>query len=167
VLSATCVLHRDTRLVSVPGFEVNHVGRLEIRFELLGPMRTFGPGGLQLPLQFIAGSLTGSFGHAAVLFGSDWASITGAGLIRHCGDMLLSLENERLHVQFRGLSRGQEKIVDDMFDQILPGPVRCRLWFAVTTESRHVSRLDRQLLVGIGSYDFRRREVTCEVFSVD
>jgi hypothetical protein len=166
-LSASYILRRGTRLVSVPGFEVNHVGRLEIRFELLSPARTFGPGGLQLPLQFVAGSLTGSFGHAAVVFGSDWASITGAGLIRHQGDMLLSLEDERLHVQFRGLSRGLEKIVDDMFDEVLPDPVRCRLWLAIVTESRHVSRLDRQLLVGLGSYDFRRREMACDVFSVD
>jgi hypothetical protein len=81
--------------------------------------------------------------------------------------MLLSLEDERLHVQFCGLSQGEEKIVDDMFDQILPDPVRCRLWLAVITESRHVSHLDRHLLVGLGSYDFRRREMTCEVFSVD
>jgi hypothetical protein len=85
-------------------------------------VRTFGPGGLQLSLQFVAGSLSCSFGHAAVVSGSDWASITGAGLIRHHGDMLLSLEDEWLHVQLRGLSRGEEKIVDDMFDQICPTP---------------------------------------------
>jgi hypothetical protein len=161
------MLPRGEHLASVPGFRVNYVGRLQIRFRLLDPVRTFGPGGLQLPLQFVAGSLTGAFGCAAVVFGSDWASITGAGLIRHRGDMWLSLEDERLQVQFGGLSRGQEKIVDDMFDQILPEPVHCRLWLQVTTESRHVSRLDRQLLVGLGSYDFRRREMTSDVFSVD
>jgi hypothetical protein len=161
------MLPRSTHVAPIPGLGANYVGRLEIRFALLGPLRTFGPGGLQVPLQFVAGSLTGSFGHAAVVFGSDWASITGAGLIRHRGDMLLSLEDERLNVQFRGLSRGQEKIVDDVFDQIVPDPVRCRLWLEITTESRHVSRLDRQFLVGLGSYDFRRREMTCDVFSFD
>jgi hypothetical protein len=151
----------------VPGFEVDYVGRLEIRFERFAPVRAFGPGGLQLPLHFIAGSLTGSFGCAAVVQGSDWASITGAGLIRHHGDVLLSLEDERLHVQFRGLSQGPETIVDDMFDQILPGPVRCRLWLQVVTESRHVSRLHRRLLVGLGAYDFRLAEMTCGVFGVE
>jgi hypothetical protein len=62
---------------------------------------------------------------------------------------------------------GPEDIVDDMFDQILPDPVRCRLSLAVVTESRHVSHLDRLLLVGRGFYDFRRREMTRDIFSID
>jgi hypothetical protein len=153
--------------MSVLGFEVSYVGRLEILFELRSPVRAFGPGGLQLPLQFVAGSLTGSFGRATVVHGSDWASITGAGLIRHRGDILLSLEDEQLQVQFRGLSQGPEKIVDDMFDRVLPEPVRCRLWLQIITESRHASRLHRQLLVALGVYDFRLGEMTCDVFSVE
>jgi hypothetical protein len=158
---------RDAHLASVSGFEVSYIGRLVLTFELPKPARSFGPGGLQLPLRFVDGSLTGAFGRAGVVHGTDWASITGAGLIRHCGDVLLALEDERLHVVFRGISQGPEEIVDVIFDQTLPISVPCRLWLQVITESRHASRLDRRLLVGLGEYDFRQNELHCDVLSVD
>jgi hypothetical protein len=144
------------------------VGRLLLHFELLKPRRAFGPGGLQLPLRFVDGSLSGAFGDATTVHGTDWASITGAGLIRHRGDVLFALESEQLHVEFRGISQGAEDIVDEvLFNQVLPGAVRCRLWLQVTTESRHASRLDCQLLVGVGTYDFRRAEMASDIFSVE
>jgi hypothetical protein len=101
-----------------------------------------------------------------VLHGTDWASITGAGLIRHRGELLLSLDHQPLILYFRGLSEGPEDLVDDVFDEILPDPVYCRLWLQVVTDSRHVSRLDRRLLIGLGAYDFRRAEMMCEIFDV-
>ena len=146
--------------------ESTFIGQLELRFEFLAAPHTFGEGGLHMPLRFVAGSIAGPFVDAAILYGSDWASVAGTGSIRHRGTLLCSLDGEPLVVDVAGVSVGPETLVDDLFDEVVPGPIGCRLSLQVLTESRHRSRLHRQLLVAAGTFDFRRTTISCGLFGI-
>jgi hypothetical protein len=110
---------------------------------------------LYVPLALSGGRISGLGLDSTAITGSDFVSVYADEKLLHHGQFVVADEQGDIVFWYTGTSRAQAGAYDSIIEGRAPGRMPCRLSMRVVSTREGWRSLDREPLLGVGTFDGR------------